>query len=262
MLALSKRDIRLALASELGEAISATSRVKTAFPSSYFDSLHHAIEEASEGELYLPDHVFFFTFWDRPSIVGELEETIAFLENTTGKTLNDKIKMLAGTHSDVISIVFELIVLHRFAKSGHFRSYEPPISNSSNSKAEALVDLAGHTVLIEVQSKMQGEIPDSLDDDAKAAEKLHGKLMTKCSAGQLANSKTPAILFQDTDFGLWDRHVDAVVEAVEKDPNCASASAIVFGETYTGNAFRVWINPNARHPLSDDAADQLARLLS
>jgi hypothetical protein len=262
MLALSKRDIRRALAAEFRDAISATTRLKTAFPSSYFDALHERIDAAGEGELHLPDHVFFFTFWDRQSIVGDLEETIVFLEGTIDKTLNDKIKMLAGAHSDVISIVFELIVLHRFAKSGHFKSYEPPISSGSNSKAEALVDLAGETVLIEVQSKMQGEIPGSQEDDAKAAEKLHAKLMAKCTAGQLANSKTPAILFQDTDFGLWDRHVDAVVQAAANDPNCASASAIVFGETYTGKTFRVWINSNAHHPLPADAADQLATLFA
>jgi hypothetical protein len=112
-------------------------------------------------------------------------------------------------------------------------------------------------VLAEVQSKKQGELPSNPDDDHDVVEKLHGKLMAKCTGGQLANASMPGVLFRDTDFGVFDRHIDAVIKKAENDPNCRSASAIVFADTYTAKKFLVWINPNGTRPLSLDAAARL-----
>jgi hypothetical protein len=258
---MSRRETRLALAKKLREAVNATARVKTAFGDAYFKELEAAITEAGEGEeFYDTKHFFFFTFFDSSSVVNDLEQTFNFIEKTFNRNLSVEIKKLAGSHSGVISTVFQFMALYPFVKSGLLKAYEPPADAGSGSKAEALADLAGQSVLVEVQSKMQADLPSSFDENDEAVDKLHGKLMQKCTAGQLAHSRKPAILFQDTDFGFWDHHVDKVIDRVKTDPNCKSASAIVFGWTYTGKNWRIWINPNASHPLSPEAENELKKL--
>ena len=260
MAAMSRLAVRMRVLEDLQTEIASSSRVRVAFNTNYFDSLRAALQVAGENkDLRLPDHTFFCTFFQERAIVGTLDFSFTEIERISGRNLTNEIKKLAGSFADVISTVFQFATLEKFAKVGLLRSYEPPPAAGSGSRVEALVDIAGQLALVEAQGKLQDELPTHPDDDEKLIAKLGAKLMGKCG-GQLAHADKPTILCQDTDFGVWDRHVDRVLQDLSHDPTCKSASAILFAWTYVGTKWRLWVHPSPRHPLTPSAAKQLADL--
>lgn len=252
---------RLRLLADFRAAIEKTTRLRSGFGDKYFDALSEEISKAGEAQPFdSPNHVLFQGYMQRRKIIEDLESSFAAIEKLSSRNLTVEIKKLSGSHDDVISTVFQFLVLGRFADAGLLTEYEPAAAPGSTKRLEARVQLAGHDAFVEVQSKFQEKrLPESPEDNDAIVRKMHGKIAGKCK-GQLKDAVLPTVLFQDTDFGVWDHHVSAVTQRVESDADCRTVSAVGFGWTYTDEKFRFWKNPNAKYRLPADAFEALQKL--
>jgi hypothetical protein len=88
---------------------------------------------------------------------------------------------------------------------------------------------------------------------AKAREKY---------AGQLAGATEPVILFMSLDaYVVQDIEPEAMLAELLQDQDSRVLSAIVFSDTYRAKNLKLWLHPDARHPLTDALVGDLGQLL-
>lgn len=260
---------RMARLEEMKAQVYAGKRLKEVFGDDWFEEARQAILAARGAPaLKMPSHAAFIAFvlddimGHEANLVRELDEAFDVVSDVTRKRLSPRLRSVVGELDEYVSTAFEMLVLARFAKCGLLDEHEPKIESG---RPEARVRLADQAVLIEARATLDGAFPISngaVDPDEHAF-KLASKLGEKYR-GQLAAAEEPVVLFIALNQGLHleGEEVRRALAMVEGDSASKVVSVIVVADDYKVRRCRTWRNPRAQRALTDDAHQELEKVLA
>ncbi len=258
----------------LKKEVEKTSHLVEVYDNQWFDELKKIIDNFTDQPIFeTKTHALFIAFWHTKflqpgrNIVKELDHYYGLIKNEIGthriRSLRDK-KGRFGSKNfpNYLGTVYETVIIGKFVEEGYLKEYEPFIQGTTN-KAEALVEMAGQSILIEATVfQPKEELPGVwFGVRSHIALKLSIKLREKVD--KLQNVKSPVILFVNTPaHKITNDEVLKAIEIVQKDSPFESISTVIISFYYLADNNYIYNNPIAKNPLNNKTYCQLRKMFN